>query len=207
MLQTQTLKPATFALVKSIQGISELKGLRLIGGTALALQLGHRKSVDLDFFGEWDLKLDLPKLLSTCGKVNIVDKGTRMQFYKVNGVKCDFVTFEYPWLFPEVETDGVRLADIRDIAAMKMHTLASRGMQRDFFDVAELLHHFTLHEMVEFYVKKYSDSSPLVVFRSLAYFEDAEKDKDPPVMLNHTTWEDAKKRIIEALGPTLRKWI
>ena len=206
MLQTKTVAPDTLALLKRIQAIPELMDTRLVGGTALALHLGHRKSTDLDFFGEWDLELDLSQLLAPCGTVVKKNKGTRLQFFDVADVKCDFVSLYCPWLFPAVETEGVRLADIRDIAAMKIHAITNRGRRRDFVDLAELLRHLTMDEMVGFYLKKYPDAIMDAVFRSLAWFDDADKDKDIPFMFTRTSWETMKNRVIKATGPVMRKW-
>jgi len=207
MLQIKTVVPATRALLKNIQALPDFKDLRLVGGTALALQLGHRESIDLDFFGVWDLKLDLFKLLSQCGEVEHSTEKKRLQFYKVNGVKCDFVTYEYPWLSSAVEEKGFRLASLEDIAAMKLQTVTSRGRVKDYIDIAELLNHFTLHEMMGFFVKKFHDGTPLLVFRSLMWFKDAEEDDEMPVMLKRMNWEEIKSRIMQAAASTMREWI
>jgi len=187
-------------LLKNIQSIPEFNGLRLVGGTALALLIGHRKSVDLDFFGAWDKQLDLLKLLSQCGKVKLVKQSPHgsVQIFKVNNVKVDIVSLPYEWLAPPIEEDGVRLASLCDIAAMKLHAITNRGRKRDFLDLAVFLDHFSLSEMLAFYNQKYTNISPFLVMRSLTYFEEAEKDRMPK-MLVPLTWLKAKKRIQETV--------
>jgi len=196
-----TVAPGTLGLLKRILGISEFQGLRLVGGTALALLLGHRKSVDLDFFGAWDKQLDLEKLLSRCGSVEVKSKSTHgnLQFFKVDGVKVGIVNLPFEWLDAPIEMDGVRTASLRDIAAMKLHAITNRGFKRDFVDLAFLLDHFTLADMLDFHKSKYPGGiSPFFVIRSLTYFNDAEDD-DMPKMLVPFTWLKTKKRIQEAV--------
>ena len=207
MLQVATIAPGTLGLLKRIQALPELKKMRLVGGTALALLLGHRKSVDLDFFGEWDKRLDLLKLLSTvCDNALALSKSTHgnLQFFLMDNVKVDIVNLPHEWLSPPVEEEGLRLASLRDIAAMKLEAINNRGLKRDFVDLAVLLEHFTLSEMLDFYKQKYADPTPFSVLRSLAYFLDAEKE-DMPVMLVSLTWEQTKKRIQDALQKITNK--
>ncbi|MBR4654428.1 MAG: nucleotidyl transferase AbiEii/AbiGii toxin family protein [Kiritimatiellae bacterium] len=110
MLHLETIESATLDLLKRLQSLSILAETRLVGGTALALQLGHRVSVDLDIFGNWNYAEDLQSELS---KVGIVEKesGTpsgRMAFFYVDGIKVDCVAYDmYRWLEPPVvEEEG-----------------------------------------------------------------------------------------------------
>ncbi len=198
MLFFQTIEPATLALLKRLQALPFLADTRLVGGTALALQLGHRTSVDLDLFGTWSPQDDLQKHVETCGKMIREGGQGRMQFYHVDGVKVDFVTYTAPWLDPPIEEDGVRLAGLRDIAAMKLFAVANRGTMKDFVDVRFLLSRFQLPEMVAWFQEKYPDAALFPVFRSLVYFDDAENDF-PPTMLVPFDWDKAKDDIRTAV--------
>ena len=133
MLFLKTIEAQTLSLLKRIQALPELADTRLVGGTALALQLGHRISVDLDVFGKWDYSKDLSLLLSSIGRVEKVS-GTpdgRMSFFFIDGVKVDCVSYEmYDWLEPPIVEEGVRLAGIKDIAAMKLNAITNRGPAR-----------------------------------------------------------------------------
>ena len=115
MLRLETIESKTLSLLERIQRLPELEDTRLVGGTALAMQLGHRISVDLDIFGRWDYAFDLCDVLAQTGDVE-KESGTqdgRMGFFYVDGVKVDCVSYEmYKWLEPPVEEDGVRLARI-----------------------------------------------------------------------------------------------
>jgi hypothetical protein len=190
------------ALLKRIQALDMLAETRLVGGTALALLFGHRCSIDLDFFGSWG-ESNLQPELESCGTVVRTGGTPRMQFYEINTVKVDFVTYSYAWLKEASIIDGVRLAHVEDIAAMKLEAIANRGSKKDFMDVAMLLEHFSLKQMLDLYHRKFPKGLILLVMRSLVYFEDAEST-DMPLMLKPFTWEVAKKRICEAVRATAR---
>ena len=128
MLFLKTIETQTLSLLNRIQALPELADTRLVGGTALALHLGQRVSVDLDVFGKWDYSKDLYSGLSSVGHVE-KESGSpdgRMAFFYIDGVKVDCVSYEmYEWLEPSLEMEGVRLAGIKDIAAMKINRESS----------------------------------------------------------------------------------
>jgi predicted nucleotidyltransferase component of viral defense system len=173
--------------------------MRLVGGTALALQLGHRESIDLDLFGT--MQYDKTEILEVLGKqfeVKILDDSKRIHIFNINGVKVDFVEYPYDWIYPLVEEEGVRTAGKKEIAAMKLEAICNRGTRKDFVDIYFLLEHFTLSQMLEFHLRKYKTDSSFMILRSLTYFEDAEKIAMPR-MLIPTDWEDVKGNIREAV--------
>lgn len=198
MLRHETVEPSTFALLKQLQALPFLSGVRLVGGTALALQLGHRKSVDLDLFGFWNPEEALQKHLAGFRNVKKTGGQEKMQFYQIDNVKVDFVTYPFAWLDPPVEEDGVRLAGVRDIGAMKLLAITKRGAKKDFVDLYFLLKRFSVSEMVGWFKEKYPAFDWFIVMRSLAYFEDADNDL-PPTMLVPFDWEEAKATIREAV--------
>ena len=114
--------------------------------------------------------------------------------YSINGIKVDFVQYPYPWIGEKITEDGVTMADLKDISAMKMAAITNRGAKKDFFDLHLLFDHFSLKEIVSNYLKKYHDASVFLLYKSLSYFEEAEEDDDPEV-LNNTTWDQIKDRI------------
>ena len=201
MLFFETVEEQTLSLLRRLQALPELADTRLVGGTALALQLGHRTSVDLDFFGKWDYSKNLYTLLSTVGQVE-KESGTpngRMGFFFIDGVKVDCVSYEmYEWLEPPVVEEGVRLAGIKDIAAMKINAITNRGARKDFVDFARLLDDYSLKEMFEWYRKKYPEANPALALRSLCYFADAEAMPMPRMMIPFD-WGEAKDRIQSAV--------
>jgi len=200
MLHLETVHPDTLGLLKRLQALPVLSETRLVGGTALALQLGHRRSIDLDFFGCWSEE-NLQPALESCGTVVRTGGTGRLQFYEIDRVKVDFVTYHYPWLREALCEDNIRLAQIEDIAAMKLEAVTNRGSKKDFIDVAFLLDLFPLEELLGLYQRKYPAGLKLLVMRSLVYFDDAEDDPSP-VMLKPLSWDDAKERICDAVRAT-----
>ena len=201
MLFLDAIEPKTHTLLKRLQALPELAETRLVGGTALALQLGHRISVDLDIFGKWDYSEDMLGLFSAVGQAE-KESGTpdgKMAFFYIDGVKVDCVAYDmYDWLEPPVEEDGIRLAGIKDIAAMKVNAITNRGTRKDFVDMARLLDNYSLVDIFAWYRKKYPAANPALAMRSMSYFVDAET-MPMPKMLIPFDWEEAKDRIRAAV--------
>lgn len=198
MLHTETVEPSTLDLLRRLQRLPELTCTRLVGGTALALHLGHRKSVDLDMFGTFDPIVSYRKLLADAGhSVEGAENGT-VQSLRVNNVKVDLVNYPYPWLDAAIEEENIRLAGLRDIAAMKLSAVANRGRKKDFIDVARLLDVFSLDQMLSFYKEKFSVSELSFPLRGLMYFDDAEEDPMPEMFDSNFTWENVKKTVVAA---------
>lgn len=192
MLHYETIIPETHSLLEKLSALPVLKDVRLVGGTALALQLGHRTSVDLDFFGRINADSEeLRDILREVGRVEVASVSKNINIFWINGVKVDMVNYPYPWLDLPIVEDGVRLASLNDIAAMKVSAIVNRGTKKDFIDLYTLLLHFALDEILDMYSRKYSDGSLFIVMKSLTYFDDAETDPMPYV-LNDTTWETVK---------------
>jgi predicted nucleotidyltransferase component of viral defense system len=184
-------------LLKKLQKIPLLNNLRLVGGTALALQLGHRRSVDLDFFGNIETTgLQIADELFTNGYEDVAvrydTKNIKILF--VNKVKIDIVNYRYEWIEPCIETESVRMAGLKDIAAMKLSAITNRGTKKDFVDIYFLLQHFSIQQMLDLYQQKYTDSSIFNVIRSMTYFVDAEENIMPK-MLVPVQWENIKSTI------------
>ena len=201
MLFLDTINPVTLDLLKRLQKLPELAETRLVGGTALALQLGHRISVDLDVFGRWNYADDLRARFSSVGRVEKVS-GTpdgRMSFFYIDGVKVDFVAYDmYEWLEPPIEDSGVRVAGVKDIAAMKVNATTNRGSRKDFVDMARLLDEYSLEDIFQWYIQKYPEANLGLAMRSMSYFADAET-MPMPKMLVKFDWEEAKDRIRAAV--------
>ena len=198
MLHTETVEPSTLDLLRRLQRLPDLTSTRLVGGTALALHLGHRKSVDLDMFGTFDPIVSYRKLLADAGhSVEGAENGT-VQSLRVNNVKVDLVNYPYPWLDDAIEEGNIRLAGLRDLAAMKLSAVANRGRKKDFIDVARLLDVFSLDQMLSLYKEKFSVSELSFPLRGLMYFDDAEEDPMPEMFDSNFTWENVKKTVVAA---------
>ncbi len=199
MLCFQTIEPKTLDLLKWIQCHPLFEALRLIGGTALALQIGHRTSIDLDFMGNRPIEpFELEHALREYGSLSVRNRSRRIQAYVLAGIHVDFLTYDYPWIEPPVEMEGLRLAGCRDIAAMKLAAITNRGTRKDFIDLVFLLKRFDLDLMIRFYRQKFPDSDLFALLKSLAYFEDAETDPMPR-MLSPCDWASAKASVLKAL--------
>ncbi len=196
MLRTATVEKSTLDLLKSLQQLSLFKDLRLVGGTALALQIGHRHSIDLDFFGHIEASgLEIVSTLEEQGYNVSLEHDTKpIKMMFVNGIKIDVVNYKFPWIDVIVEDENVRMAGRKDIAAMKLSALTGRGTRKDFVDIYFLLKEFSLKQMFELYEQKYRDAPLYTVFRSLAYFVDAE-EQPMPEMLIPVNWEEIKSTI------------
>ena len=121
----------------------------------------------------------------------------RLQSLRVDNVKVDLVNYPYPWMDIALEEGGVRLAGLKDIAAMKLSAVANRGRKKDFIDVARLLDMFTLDEMLALYKSQFSVSEVSFPLRGLMYFDDAEDDPMPEMIDGNQTWDGVKKKIID----------
>jgi len=200
MLHFEVIDDVALGLLKAVAGTTVFADTRLVGGTALALQIGHRRSVDLDFFGRLNVSaMELERELRAHGGVSVRGLSARIRSYTVAGVQLDFVDYPYPWLDAPVMSDGVRLASCRDIAAMKLAAITNRGTKKDFVDLDFLLDMFSFPEMLSFYSRKFADGGVFAVLKSLIYFDDA--DDDPmPFMLKPREWQDVRERIARAVS-------
>lgn len=196
MLQVETIHPTTLAILKELSALPALSEFQLVGGTALALQIGHRQSVDLDFFTpniDFD-EQSMLRALQEIGKTVILNIDKNWLGIKFEGVKVDILKYPYPLLKPVIEENGIRLISRTDIAAMKLSAISSRGAKKDFIDLYFLLSEFSLSEMLTFYTDKFGIREHFHVIRSLTYFDDAEEDVEP-VILKPVTWPNVKRHI------------
>lgn len=206
LFEESVLEPTTRRLLKQLGGLLCGVGPKwdfsLVGGTALAIQLGHRRSIDLDFFGPEPFESDpmVQRLSEWCQAENFIVIAAQANTLNlsISGVKVDLITYAYARLEPPIQADGYTMLSLPDIAAMKLSAVCNRGSKKDFFDIAELLDHFELPELFDFYTRKFKSRDTFHVLRSLSYFEDAEDEPDP-VTLKGQTWESVKHRIGEAV--------
>ena len=161
----------------------------------MALQLGHRSSIDLDLFGHFSCdEIELRKVLAFHGKLQVINTSTNVKLFTINGVKVDIVNYDSPWIDDMVMEDGLRLASVQEIAAMKVRAIVGRGTRKDFVDLYYLLQQITMKEILDLFYKKYPDVNDFIAIRSLTYFEDAEQF---PMPLMHTSdsWDAMKEYI------------
>ena len=200
MLSIQTIHPNTLELLKQLAAQPELAQTRLVVGTALALQYGHRQSIDLDFFGTLpEDKDELVEMTRRVGNVLVTNRTKMIVQTVINQVKVDFVDYNrYAWIDEPIQGDGFVLASDKDIAAMKVNAIIGRGTRKDFIDLYMLLQHYSLTEIMVFYEQKYPEFSEYRALLSMTYFEDAEM-QDMPKMFIETSWDKIKSTIIQAV--------
>jgi hypothetical protein len=192
----KTIPKATQSHLEVLAKRGILKNFYLVGGTAVALHLGHRISVDLDFFTAKNFNpRNLEKKLRKIGKFKrkILSEGTLTGIF--NNINLTFLYYEYPLLETLSKCLGFKIASLSDLGCIKIDTISSRGKKRDFIDLYFICQEKKgLLELWKLFEKKYKgiDYSKIHIFRSLVYFEDAEKDKMPK-MLKSVKWNQVKK--------------
>lgn len=198
-LHSEVLRPPQRRVLRSLGPLAAGRGFYLAGGTALALQLGHRRSVDLDWFAErFPDPVDLIPMLQIPGaRAQLVQQDEGTLHAVVAGVSVSFLAYRYPLLAPALvaEEHGALLASMDDIASMKLSAITQRGARKDFVDIYALgVNHRPLSEMLGLYQQKYGFLDRLHVLRALTYFADADAQPMPP-MLWRLNWRTVKSTI------------
>lgn len=199
MLQKETVNGPTLELLKTLMNDELLKDFFLVGGTALALQIGHRISIDLDFFNQsaFDENLLLAELESKYNfQLNYQSKNTLKG--EMQDVKVDFITHNYPLAKSLVQEEEVRMASPEDIAAMKLNAIAGNGTRlKDFIDMAHLSSKITLFQMVNAYELKYASRNPSIVLKALEYHQDINFKEVIEMVDKKYQWKYIKKRLFQ----------
>jgi predicted nucleotidyltransferase component of viral defense system len=172
----------------------------LVGGTALALQIGHRKSIDLDLFTTEDFNSsELITYLLKDYQLRPTLQTPQTLICTINDIKVDFIRFKYPFKNPLILENNIRMLSLENIASMKLDAITGRGGKKDFYDLYYLLNYFTIEKLFELYLEKYQHQTIFHVIRSLSYFDDAEQQPDPIVFDKNITWNKVKTEIIKAI--------
>lgn len=197
---TSCISPQAKNVYKKLAKKGVSQPFYLAGGTALALQIGHRRSVDLDFFSKEKFSVKrLVNNLSDIDHVTVTFEDPESVSVEFGGAKLSFLYYPYRLLFPFIEWSGYgELADIRDIACMKIDAIASRGTKRDFVDLYYLLKCYSLRDLLAFFGKKYENVhyNTLHIMKSFVYFADAE-DEAMPKQTKSIPWKSMKKTIMD----------
>ena len=166
-LYYETVSDALLSILKKLMSSEVFKDFRLVGGTALALQHGHRRSVDIDLFTDLDYaNMPLATMREFLEKEFPIHNGTESMMMPANGyhiflsegneppIKVDFFYTE-PFIFPAIETEGLRITDQREIAAMKLGVIGSQiYRQKDYWDIHEMLENYSLPEMIKWALER-----------------------------------------------------
>jgi hypothetical protein len=199
-LFSETLSPDTFRLIEKIKNRSWLSPYYLAGGTALALHLGHRTSVDIDFFTESVVEeMTTIDHLRKAGNLRLDQMGNGTIVGNLDGVRISFFKYPYRLLESLKEWNGLNLASIHDIALMKMVAILQRGSIKDFIDMFFIVRKFKpidvlIQELSIKYVGVQFNTNHIL--RSLCYFEDAEKEPMPS-MITACDWQEVKEFFVK----------
>lgn len=177
-----------------------MKDFQLVGGTALSLVIGHRKSIDIDLFNRWPF--DAKELAAHLAKryhiddVNVIKNGI---FCYIDEVKVDILTHDYQRIDFSEELDGIRMESLKDIGAMKLNAIVNSGSRlKDFVDMYFLLEYGPLEQFLEAYGKKYPEMSQTMAKAALRYHEDI-KPATIAFIGNPLTLPEMAKRFNEAV--------
>ena len=208
MLHKKAIDPHTLGLIHKLQGDSAFKDFILVGGTALALHIGHRVSVDIDLFTRKEFPLhETTEYLEE-------KYGFQLQFSHrntlkgiINGVFVDFIRHNYTDVEKPLSYNGLKIASKPDIAAMKVNAIISNGTRiKDFIDIYLLLQEYTFSEIIQFYKMKYSTRNGFHAIKSLTYFDDIIVDEWPDMLKEKDlTPERMRKFIIDSRDRFIHK--
>ena len=196
------IAPETFELLQQLQALPELIDFQLVGGTSLALQMGHRNSIDLDLFtqNEFDGQELLDFISGIYSDVKIIYQRKNTLILMIQNVKTDFIRHPYAYLNEPITEEGIRYLSKQDIAAMKINAIVNSGKRlKDFVDIYFLLEHFNMSQILGFYRQKYPHMSPMVPLKAIVFFDDIDPEMDPPKMRKPLKIETIKKRILESV--------
>lgn len=193
----ETVTPELRALLQSIGQCAFASRFYLAGGTALALRLGHRRSVDLDFFSSVDdvtraTRLEILRALASLGAEALEDVDGNL-LLEVHGVHIGFFGYGYVLLEPTASVAGVALAGVVDIGLMKLDALISRGARKDFYDLYWIARQIPLADLLALGRDKYPYARDFEwqAIESLVFFDNADRDVQP-LLLVETPWEEVK---------------
>ena len=197
-LRLDILPEEQLRLFEKLSSQSFINDFYLAGGTCLALQIGHRKSVDFDFFIPADFKTsDIVNILTQLGNYQRENEERNTINGSLNGVRISFFGYRYNIIEDFTLYNNIRLAGMKDIAAMKLEAIAGRGSKKDFIDLFFILQQYNLEDIFSFHAQKYGIglSNQYHHLKSLVYFADAESEA-MPAMIKPVIWNDVKTQII-----------
>lgn len=205
-----TVSPLLKSVLIDLMNDDLFAPFRLVGGTALSLQIGHRLSVDIDLFTSADYgSIDFEEIrnyfeyrYNYCSyrNLNFVAMGT---YFEVGKSKDDFVKIDLyytdEFIFDELCQENIRMATSEEIIAMKLEVINNNGRKKDFWDLHYFLDKYSIDEMISFYEKRYPYNESTTIKQQLINFVVADKDFDP-VCLWNKNWEIIKYDFIEQLS-------
>lgn len=202
MLHKETVEAGTLDLITLLSQDAALKNFVLVGGTALSLQLGHRKSIDLDFFSTtpFDSRDTAHHLASLHGASGIITSQNTIHM-DIGDVRTTFISHQYPLIAPVKESDGIRMASLEDIGAMKLNAIVNNGQRvKDYVDIHFLLKERNLDQLLTAYTAKYADANPAIAKKALLYHKEIDFNTNVDLTGGDLKWTDVVKRLKQAVA-------
>jgi abortive infection bacteriophage resistance protein len=193
MIHLDTIDPPLYKVLLDFCRFPELSGFALVGGTALSLQIGHRKSDDLDFFTDrsfdlLEMKGEILKYNSKVVFLNETKQGISFSLPLPDNFedarKLDIYNWAVKFIRPPVQEDGVRLASLEDIAAFKLDAICHRKEKKDYIDIAVLLRKFSFGQMLDFYKEKFPMNDKRIVLTHILDTEGLENSVEPVMLID-----------------------
>jgi predicted nucleotidyltransferase component of viral defense system len=209
MLLSQTVAPATLALLKGLCKEPLFQTFALGGGTNIALQKGHRISVDLDFFTNQSFtNAHIYKCISSLeGETALLFEQNQTMMFIINDVKVDFILYPFTWLRPFKIIEGCRLIHLDDIIPMKLQAISNRFAKKDFYDIDTLLTDYSLQKMLDIFKIKFPDIDTGFLVHSLTHFEIADEEEDPILLPVSKPWEQVKRNLQRAVKDYVNQFL
>lgn len=208
MLHFKTVEPRTFSVLKDLIALPALANFSLVRGTALSLLYGHRSSRDIDLF--YHEKFNHSELISALeqafgARITYKQQHTHFGiFCFIDNIKVDIVYCPHQPILPFETVDGIRMYHVGDIAAMKIQAILGRAKKKDFWDLHELLQHFSLQQIMDWHKQKYpSQMLAISIPHAITYFIDAD-DSETPVSFKKQTWATIKKDLSKIVSDYLK---
>ncbi|MCA6451828.1 MAG: nucleotidyl transferase AbiEii/AbiGii toxin family protein [Chitinophagaceae bacterium] len=174
MLQTQTVEAGTLDLIQRLMNDAELSAFNLVGGTALSLMIGHRKSIDIDLFTDRDFDSKaLSAYLSDRYSISEIRTIKNGIFCFIDNVKVDLISHKYPIIGPLNIQQGIRIVSLEDIGAMKLNAIVNSGNRlKDFIDMYFLLEHVPFLLLRKSFEEKYPEFNRHIAQNALLFHDD-----------------------------------
>lgn len=191
-LHYETVSDALLSILKKLMATDIFSDFRLVGGTSLSLQRGHRRSIDIDLFTDLDYgKMPIDEIKYFLESQFEIHKGTETLTESALGyhiwlsdgsgptVKVDLF-YTDTFIFPSIQQDGLRLADEREIAAMKLLAIAGPvKRQKDFWDIHELLQNYSLSQMINWSLSRHPYSLTLEdIIKGFSFIDEVEESPE-----------------------------
>lgn len=197
-LYKECLPQKGWKIVYSLKEVLKKYRMTLAGGTALALHLGHRISIDLDFFTDVTFNVEsvITEIRETGYPFQIISEGEEYLIANVDGIKVSFFKYDYLFMEEPFIYKRVRIAEILDIASMKVIAISQGGTKRDFIDLFFVLQDLPFHKVAVHMVRRFGKEriNPIHSGKSLVYFSDADSNPDPDYIKGkELRWDTVKK--------------